>query len=532
MSDATDIWDERPDKIEIISGDETDELFSSIFISPCTKKISNDPFEDADPLEDISPCNRTSYECPREMIQVSPTTGEEIEPLELVIDFDFEIHYDEDVDLVETVNDLEGAYLQHLAALTGLLNCDSVSAEVRNKGNRKLQSLFTQAEEDALIAIKSDPADTPDPIYSECIVPVQSSITTRTNCAPIKGGITLIVEPNLPDETVDGINRGLLKTMREAMINDVYVTRDIRKVSFIGTRLEIPGAQKPPTTVDKDKNLQPSSMTGIWIGFICVGIGLLVVTVLAIGLFMRRRRNREEEREEMLRDVIFYDATVESKDLAALQPNNNNNMDNNDGADNNDGSTTRSLAGIDELDELVQQSETTNDIENLNALTNEGVVSSEIPTASGEAELVESENLNVGDDIHYSPSTEPLLPSGGTSDDPEPVIDDLDDRSDIESIDGSIEEEEDDRSDIDSIDSDSAAVPPLASNSTDSIPSVPYAPLSSESQEETTGKSNVNDDDDEPEVILDRLNIISEIDEENMVSEDSGTEEFSVGDIV
>jgi len=504
------IWRDRLDRIVYIPENETDELFGTIYISPCQKKISNDPFEDADPLEDLSPCNRTSYECPKETTEISEITDGKIvltKPLELVINFDFEMHYDEDADLDETMNDLEGSYLQHLAALTGMLNCEITSAEVRNSGNRRLKAFLTEEEQDALIGITSDPEDTPDPLNSECIVPVQSSVMTGTNCAPVNGAITLVVEPDLSAEAADGINRGILKTVRQGMLNDVYTSRDIRKVSFIGTRLEtINGAQGAPT-IRATGNSNAPRLTSIGIGFIIAGA---VVAVLLIALLVRRKRGRTQEREEMMRDVIFYDATVEAKEIAASQP-----SDRDDDADDND-STTGSVMGT---NELALQPDPIVEAEKLSLPAGDSAGSSEIPTGS---EPVQIADYNVGSPIKYSPSREPLLP-GGTSD-PDVVIDDLDDddRSDIESIDGidggSLED--DDRSDIDSIDSESETASftsiPSASNSAGLIP---YVPLASESNEEPEGSNEP-----EPEVTIDRLNIISETDE-NMLSEDNGTED-------
>jgi len=165
------IWRDGLDKIVYVPENETEALFGTIYISPCEKKISNDPFEDADLLEDLAPCDRTIYECPRELPQISEVTGEVEEfrePTEFIIKFDYEMHYDEDADLSKTMSGLEGSYLNHLAASTGLLDCEVTSAEIRNRGNnRRLKSTLSPDQLAALLAIRTDPEDEPDPANSK-----------------------------------------------------------------------------------------------------------------------------------------------------------------------------------------------------------------------------------------------------------------------------------------------------------------------------------------------------------------------------
>lgn len=143
--------------IEDERGLQNEDPFSTLFISPCQIKVSNDPFEDI-PYEDIIPCNLTEYECPNDNAVTSRT--------ELLINYDFELHFVAGADRDVTLDALEGAQLQHAAALAGLLDCGATAIDRGN--NRALQaSLLTDDEKKALLSISSAPADMFDPQYSK-----------------------------------------------------------------------------------------------------------------------------------------------------------------------------------------------------------------------------------------------------------------------------------------------------------------------------------------------------------------------------
>eukprot|EP00545_Synedropsis_sp_CCMP1620_P005201 CAMPEP_0119008856 /NCGR_PEP_ID=MMETSP1176-20130426/3987_1 /TAXON_ID=265551 /ORGANISM="Synedropsis recta cf, Strain CCMP1620" /LENGTH=457 /DNA_ID=CAMNT_0006961265 /DNA_START=131 /DNA_END=1504 /DNA_ORIENTATION=- len=304
----------RRAKLEPLSVDSERDLqdgdpFSTLFISPCQIKVSNDPFDEV-PFEDIIPCNLKEYECPRNDISSTSRT-------ELVISYDFEIHYASGVDLDATLDALEGAQLQHAASLAGLLDCGATAIS-RGGGARALQassSLLTDDEKNALIAISSDPADVKDPQYTECIVPVQSTVTAGTTCVPVKGSITATVDSSASGPVQDGILRGMMRVARVGMTEDVYVSGNIRKVSFIGSRADTGGGG---FEADSARAAEPQpddgggQLSGVGIAFIVIG-SVLFVSLIAMFTVRRKRR------KDMERSMEFHDATVEAKELESSQ---------------------------------------------------------------------------------------------------------------------------------------------------------------------------------------------------------------------
>ena len=129
--------------------------FSYIYVSPCQIEVSNDPYKQI-PYNNLMPCNLTSYECPNVGANVQQTET-------LSITYNYELHYKVESDINATLETLEGSQLQHLASMTGLLQCDGISVS-RTENDRFLESdsLFSSKEQDALIGISSFPLDTPD----------------------------------------------------------------------------------------------------------------------------------------------------------------------------------------------------------------------------------------------------------------------------------------------------------------------------------------------------------------------------------
>mmetsp|Transcript_28511 Transcript_28511/g.43105 ORF Transcript_28511/g.43105 Transcript_28511/m.43105 type:complete len:474 (-) Transcript_28511:40-1461(-) len=314
-------------------------LFTNkIFVTPCLGKISNDPFDDnATTIRDAPECEEiTSYICPMEEDNEDSTDGEgevtvmENEPREVVVPFDFEVVYDARVNLEETLGSLESLYLRQLAYFTGLLSCSSpvISTTARYHGKYRSRSRllqqFTDSEKNLLIGIKGEPSDEVDPNYS-CMVPLQSSLKDGSECAAVNGGLTVLVNPSATSEEEDGIKAGMLEAIREGMIGDVYVGRGIRKVSFIGTRLQfdddellspapssdsiVGGARGSPNNDDPASNgISPWA-----IGFIVTGT-VLVVIFAALLAYRKRRNNRHSN---MIEDAIFVDATVQANEISA-----------------------------------------------------------------------------------------------------------------------------------------------------------------------------------------------------------------------
>jgi hypothetical protein len=126
------------------------------------------------------------------------------------------------------------------------------------------------------------------------------------------GSVTALINADLNREPVleDSLRNGMLHLVREGMINDVYISGNISKVSFIGTRADDAGLS---TTADRNiafntDSGDPVGLTSVGLAFVVMG-GFLVLALLA--LFMKRRRQRKEDFD----NVVFVDATVAPRDL-------------------------------------------------------------------------------------------------------------------------------------------------------------------------------------------------------------------------
>lgn len=258
----------------------------------------------------------------------------------------------------------------------------------------------------------------------------------------------------------------MLKIVRQGMVENIYVNSDIRKVSFIGTRLDTVVSTGAPT-MSSDK---PTGISAVAIGLICAGS---VIAVLLAALVVRRRRKKAED-ENMMKDMIFVDATVEAKEIAAQE---SVNFDRE--SDDFDRESPGSLAEKDEL-EFKQDP-----IIEARAVTKEDSydpLSSQITT----------------EDIPISPFGQDFSPDDQDYRDSDPT--DLD---------------EYERYDVDSVDSSLASL--AATDSTAS--SVPYESLANESNDPEHPPGG------EPEEAIDRLNAISET--EPTISEDDDDESRS-----
>jgi hypothetical protein len=305
-------------------GRELDDIepFTSVYISPCQTQISNDPYKNTS-YADMVPCNRTTFECPSALTNVSSTTN-------VTVLYDFEIYYKTGLDLETALVALEGYQLQHAAYFMGLLDCGAVSfGRSGSIRTLKSQELLSSSEKAAIVAISSDPRDIPDPdhgtfndfasclsvsashlrVLVDCIVPVESSVSSGANCVPIKGSITATVDSSASATTKDGILRGILRVVRQGMADDVYVSGDIKQVSFIGSRTDTSNSERSSSTAGSQSDAQAASVSNIGIAFICIGV-VLLLTLIALLVTKRQRKKAEE------RNMIFHDATVEAQALA------------------------------------------------------------------------------------------------------------------------------------------------------------------------------------------------------------------------
>jgi hypothetical protein len=126
------------------------------------------------------------------------------------------------------------------------------------------------------------------------------------------GSVTALINADLITEPVleDSLRNGMLRLVREGMINDVYISGNISKVSFIGTRADDTGLS---TTADRNiafntDSGDPVGLTTVGLAFVVMG-SFLVLALLA--LVVKRRRQRKEDFD----NVVFVDATVAPRDL-------------------------------------------------------------------------------------------------------------------------------------------------------------------------------------------------------------------------
>jgi hypothetical protein len=120
----------------------------------------------------------------------------------------------------------------------------------------------------------------------------------------------VLVDPFITGEVEDGLDRGIMRTIRSGMYDDVYVSGNVKKVSFIGERIET-GYVDANAAKGYDNQSDGNGLSVIGISFICVG-SVLILALAALFVTKRRQRRKEEER-----NMIFHDATVGARELQA-----------------------------------------------------------------------------------------------------------------------------------------------------------------------------------------------------------------------
>ena len=140
---------------------EESDPFTTVYISPCQIQVSNDPYKPI-PVEDLVPCNLTLYECPNLHTNVLST-------INLTVAYDFELYFKTGSDFTTSLTALEGSQLQHVASVSGLLDCSSAYIFARSGKNRFLESseILTSSEQAALVAhpggsASDDPTNAPN----------------------------------------------------------------------------------------------------------------------------------------------------------------------------------------------------------------------------------------------------------------------------------------------------------------------------------------------------------------------------------
>lgn len=93
---------------------------------------------------------------------------------------------------------------------------------------------------------------------ASCMVPVPMSVSEYNDCMPVTGAVRLYFNTTgIPAEEKENqklsIESGFQRLIRFGMLQELYVSGDVRHVSFIGTRIEDTVAVTPPPEVNADR---------------------------------------------------------------------------------------------------------------------------------------------------------------------------------------------------------------------------------------------------------------------------------------
>ena len=141
-------------------------------------------------------------------------------PISAVVAFDYEIHNEIDITVVDALKDVKMSILQDVA---DLIQCD-ITYSVR-----RLQSGF-----DNIIGLWSDSHDLPDPVAPGCIVDVDTS--DPTTCTPVSGSFTFFVESGVSEASMDETKKSLLTLVQTNMDAGQYESGIVAKAIYIGDR--------------------------------------------------------------------------------------------------------------------------------------------------------------------------------------------------------------------------------------------------------------------------------------------------------
>ena len=266
-------------------------------------QVSNDPPENGVEIPDLHLCHINQYKCPPTGVYTD-TTEEEI-----VIPYQYELHYNPAADFDRLLSYLEEASLEHLAAATGTADC--------NKGRRRLA--LDQDQKSRFLGVSKNPPDQIDARFAECSVNVVELAKAPSECVSMLGGFTIFLTPKA-DETEQErlqIHQAVKDVIRQGMEDDLYTAPgNIEKVVYIENRTP------DVALTTSEKGLDDSgSLEGTWIGLIAAAATLLVLVLLAAVFVARRKRNKllttDSTKEE---PVLSLDGSLAEHDSLALQP--------------------------------------------------------------------------------------------------------------------------------------------------------------------------------------------------------------------
>ena len=160
----------------------------SVYKSPCTIEVSNDLFTAAE-YDEMEICGHTFYGKDCDDIVDGDSNGQlSSSPFELMIirddirplniTFDYELHYDPDANITQTLASLEATIVEHLAFATGLEECDvDIDGKRSRHRKRKLEGItFTETELATIQAVSSEPIDVQDSEWGTFLVFVFVSV--------------------------------------------------------------------------------------------------------------------------------------------------------------------------------------------------------------------------------------------------------------------------------------------------------------------------------------------------------------------
>ena len=115
--------------------------------------------------------------------------------------------------------------------------------------------------------------------------------------------MTATIDANTTATIQSSIERSILRVVRDGMQDDVYVSGNVTKVSFVGFRTRDVTTPSSSSIQAEQQSKSSTALSGLNIALICVA---LLVLFLVLALFVtQRRRKREMQSDMMLDDSTF-----------------------------------------------------------------------------------------------------------------------------------------------------------------------------------------------------------------------------------
>lgn len=217
--------------LDVGTSEEDNDLFYDVFENPCgTMEASNEEFT-PEMIDGISKCEKNFYGGCFESVEEVELTQTYGALYEMILPFDYELYYRDGGNSIISMRHIEAVIVKHLGLTFGLDKClaDGQGRRVYESSNKG------SIAEQRTLAFLSEPhflhAGTP------CIVPLPSSRAEQSSCNRITGRVKVFLN-NMPSplEPADiiSIQSSLLRLIREGMTRDLYISGNIKHVSFVG----------------------------------------------------------------------------------------------------------------------------------------------------------------------------------------------------------------------------------------------------------------------------------------------------------